>query len=1052
MGLSEEQKRVKEVEHAGRRDWNAGLMEFFVGNSRLVILVAIALLLGGALGLVSLQREGFPAVPLKMLFVQTVYPGAGSEEVERQITKPLEDALKDAEGVKEISSSSMNSFSMVSITLDAKADIDRETQEVRNKILAAETELPKDAEKPEISRWSTGGAAYVVGISGTKDNEALGDKLGNELSLIDGIKSVKPLIDRQKQITVDIDPQKLAETGIGVDQVVQILKGANVDFPVARLDLDNQSRSLVVVGALKSIDELKKVSIGFNPKTGRPLRLADIADIKTSVDDDGDIDRFGADDDGRLQVRSGTLLSIDLAKGADIIRTKEDVVRCIKRLRRDKVIPAKAQVSFVLDGAKDTNQQVDELISGAVGKKSNLWLLGGIQLVVIAMLLLVNFRAAVLAALSIPFSMAFTFIFLLAAGITLNTIVLFSLVLVLGLIVDPAIVIVESIQRYRDLGYEPLLAIKATGRRYGAGVFMATLTNWIVFLPFGVVSGIFGEIIRYIPLTVIPALVASYFVPIAILPWISKRFLKPRPVETADEGESLWRAARGMMKINKWVLARWWRQSAVVLLVLVLVGLSASLVTSGKVKVVQFSTPEDNTQLIANITFHKGLTDGARQAAAKKVEGLIKKEKGVDAFFYQTQGRDQMVTMIRLKDKRAAADKSKKIIGRLNTALKDQRTFEFQALELGYAPPESEYQIQVQLYDNNISELKKAAAKVGEHLKELPGVVKVDDGVNSDSEPEVRVVLDRPKAEAQGLGAYQVGQALKTLFDKSTVTKLDDKVHDRSLDVVLRMNSDSRPKLADDLKKLTVVNAKGVPVSLFEVAEVEKRQSLAKIERFEGQRFLTVRARVDDDSLFSVQGKLDKWLTDERLKDMGVAGKGNRGEYEDIAKSFKELFIALGIAIFLTYLVLVLQFRSFAQPMIMLFTIPPSMIGVFPLLWLLKNEFGFLELLGFTILVGIVENVAIFLIDYANQRIRQDGMDAKEAIILASGVRFRPIMVTKLVALGGLLPLAIESPFWRGMSVTIIAGIGLSGLFSMIIIPILFMWIVNIERRLGFEL
>ncbi|MDP1809024.1 MAG: efflux RND transporter permease subunit [Actinomycetota bacterium] len=1051
-GLTNEQKQIEEVEHGGRRDWNAKLVEFFVVNGRLVILVALALLIGGAFSLVSLQREGFPAVPMKILFVQTVYPGAGSEEVERQITKPLEDALEDAEGVKEISSNSMNSVSVIVVTLDAKSDIDRETQEVRNKILAVETDLPKDAEKPEIRRFETGGAAYIIGVSSLKDSGPLATELTNELSLVQGVKSVKPLVEKPKQIMIDVDPKKLAAAGLGLDRLILVLKGANVNFPVARLDLDHKSRSLVVIGALNSVDELKKVTVGFNPRMRQPVRLSDVAKVRVMTDDVEAIDRFGSQSGGRLKVRSGTLLAVNLAKGADIIRTRAKVADRLSELRRDKTISKSARVEFVLDGAKETNQQVAELISGAVGKKNNLWLLGGIQLVVIAMLLLVNFRAAILAALAIPFSLAFTFIFLMAAGITLNTIVLFSLVLVLGLIVDPAIVIIESIQRYRDLGYPPRLAVKATARRYGAGVFMATLTNWIVFLPFGVVSGIFGEIIRYIPLTVIPALVASYFIPIAILPWLAERFLKPRPVETEDEAESLWRAARAMMRANRWILARWWRQAAVILLALVLAGLSISLVATGKVRVVQFSSPEDNSLVMATATFAKGLTDHDRQAAAKTVEKGLRAEPGIESFFYQQQSRDQLVAYVRLKEKRGPKNKSKKIINRLDTTLDHHNNFEFQAIEAGYAPPESEYQIQVQLYDNNISELKSAAAKVGRYLKSVKGVVKVDDGVNSGSEPEVRLVLDRQKAEARGLGGFQVGQALKALLDKTTVTKFDDQVHDRSLDVMLRVDGDSRPKASDDLKELTLTDPTGKPVRLADIAKVEKRQSLAKIERFEGQRFLTVRARVDKDSLFKVQGKLDRWLTPKRVKALGISGKGNRGEYEDIAQSFKELFLALAIAIFLTYLVLVLQFRSFAQPMIMLFTIPPAMIGVFPVLWLLKNEFGFLELLGFTILVGIVENVAIFLIDYANQRIRQDKMDPKEAIILASGVRFRPIMLTKLVALGGLLPLAIESPFWRGMAATIIAGIGLSGIFSIVIIPILFMAIVNIERRLGFEL
>lgn len=1047
-----DRKREEEIEHLGRRDWNAKLVEFFVGNHRLVILIALAILVGGALGLVSLKREGFPQVPMKILMVQTVYPGAGSEEVERHVSKILEDALEGANWVEEIRSVSFNSFSNLVVELDQKADLDQAMQEIRNKVLAVESDLPKDAEKPKVTKIATGGAPFILGVSGPRDTGPLTATLVYELSQVAGVKSVKPLVDKEKQIVVKVEPKKLAAAGLALDQLIQILKGANVDFPVARVDLDGQNQSLVVVGALKSVGELKKVMVGFDRLKRRPIRLSDVARVEVKTAQSEEVDRFGVQVGGDLGVQSGTLLAVDLAKNADIIATRAAIAKRLRELEKDKVVKKTTRVDFVLDEAAETKKQVSELTSGAIGSRSNLWLLGGIQLVIISMLLLVNFRAAVIAALSLPFSLAFTFIVLMLLGLSFNTIVLFSLVLVLGLIVDPAIVIIESIQRYRDLGYEPRLAVKATARRYGAGVFMATLTNWIVFLPFGVVSGIFGEIIRYIPLTVIPALVASYFVPMAILPWLAERFLKPRPVDTAGEEESLWVVAKGMMAVNRWVLARRWRQWVVVMTAIVLAWLSLSLVGTGKVRVVQFSEPDDNPTLMATIKFDKGLTNERRQSIAKAVERELDSERGVKSFLYREQSRDQLTAQVLLKDERGEKDKSKKIVGRLNKTLGDRRDYEFQAQEIGYSPPQEEYQIRVQLYDNNIAELKLAAAKIGAFLKKQDGVNKVDDGVNSDTEPEVRLVLDREKAEAKGLSGFIVGQALKTLLDETKITKFDDRVNDRTLDVMLRVDGEEAPKLSEELADLTVTDRLGQPVKLADVAKVEKRRTMAKIERSGGQRVLTVLARVDDEKLFRVQRKLDKFLDADKLKELGISGKGNRGEFEEIAESFTELFIALAIAIGLTYLVLVLQFRSFAQPMIMLFTIPPAMIGVFPALYLAGSQFGFLELLGFTILVGIVENVAIFLIDYANQRIRQDGMDPKEAIILASGIRFRPIILTKLVAFGGLFPLAVESPFWRGMALTIITGIGLSGLFSMVIIPILFMFIVNVERRLGFEL
>lgn len=1045
-------KDHKQELEKGHNDWNARLVELFVNNPRLVMMLVLAVVIGGTSGLLSLRREGFPAIPVKILMVQTVYPGAGSEEVERQITKPIEEGLEGAEGIKETNSMSMNSFSNVTVTLEQKADIDKVTQELRNKLSTVESELPEDAEKPDINRFETGGPAFIIGVAGGT-GPARRDLI-DEVNQVPGVKSVKELVEKEERIVIRVKSDKLKKSGIPVDRLVGIIKGSNVDFPIGRLDLDGKNQSLVVRGALSSIGQLRKLAVGVDQRTGSPVTLRSVADISAEETGEDKIDRFGsASAEKAVAIREGSLLAVRLTDGVDMIRTKELIDEKLAQLRRDELLSKRVKVEFILDEALASRKQIDEIVGGAIGSRRNLWILGGIQLVLIAMLIFVNFRAAVLAALSIPLSLGVTFIALQVMGLAFNTIVLFSLVLVLGLIVDPAIVIVESLQRYRDLGFTPRESVIATGRRYGAGVFMATLTNWIVFIPFGVVSGIFGEIIRYIPLTVIPALIASYFVPIAVLPMFSERFLRARPVkdESADESESLWAAARGMMRVNEWILARWWRGVLVLAVALGLTGLSMNLVGSGNVRVVQFSTPEDNDRLVATIKFDKGLRAAQRNIIARGFERNLKQEPGVATFFYQEQDRDKLVAFLTLKNERDEDDRSKKIVARLGRAMDGGKDFEFQGAELSYAPPTEEYQVQVQLYDNNLSTLKKAAMDVGSFIKDLDGVEKVDDGVNSDSEPEVRVVLDRDKAEKLGLGGFQVGQALKAVFDETNVGKFDDKENDRTMDIVLKGDVGDRPEQIKKLEEVMISGAAGRPVPLSEISEIEETQGLARIQRFDGQRFLTVRARVDEDSLISVQRKVDRFLAPDKLKELEISGTGNKGEYEDIAQSFTELFIALLIAIGLTYLVLVLQFRSFSQPMIMLFTIPPSFIGVFPALWLLGSQFGFLELLGITILVGIVENVAIFLLDYANQLVRQDGMDPKDAIILASGVRFRPIILTKLVAFGGLLPLAIESPFWRGLAVTIMAGIGLSGLFSMMIIPILYVAIDRLERRLGIE-
>ncbi len=658
--------------------------------------------------------------------------------------------------------------------------------------------------------------------------------------------------------------------------------------------------------------------------------------------------------------------------------------------------------------------------------------------------------AALVAASAIPISFLLTLLWLYLAGVQLNTIVLFSLILVLGLIVDPAIVILESIQRYKDLGRDDLASVIETGRRYGAGLFIAVLTSIIVFIPFGIVSGIFGEIIKYIPATVIPALIASYFVPIGLLPIFSAKLLKakkPSGPITNDE-QQLWPAASFMMKLNRWVLQRVYRMIGILVLMVVLVGLSLSFVVRGQIPIVQFSAPNDTNALTVTVQYPKATTFAQRNAVVRQVESRISDRLGLENFFYLNQNADSATIFITLQDHREPENSSKRIKSRLDDAFSSIQGAEIITRELSVGPPESDYQVQVQLFADNLTTLEKAAQDVGTYLGKKSEVAKVDDGFTGKDQPEILILFDKNKLSNLGLSSSEVSQTLKNYLSENKVTKFNDSEKDQSLEVYLTPSAQSLPKTKADIENIFIYTPQGQKVGLTAVATVKETTVLDQIQRFNGSRFVNVQARLKNrNDLIKVQTDLNNYLTKDKLKSLGIASTGNRGEFDDIAKSFRELFIALVAAIFLTYVVLVLQFNSFTQPAIMLFTIPLAAVGVFPALYLVGGQLGFLEILGFTILVGIVENVAIFLIDYANQLVVERNLSLKEAVVIASGVRFRPIILTKVVALGGLLPLAIFSPFWRGLSSVIIGGILVSGFLSMTVIPIFYTWFGAIRKK-----
>ncbi len=1040
-------------------DWNAKIVRFFYDNSRLVWLIIIAALIGGTFSLMSFRREGFPAVSIKTVIVQTIYPGANSKEVESKVTKEVESAIKDAKGVKDFSSISQNSYSQVIVNFEESVDLDQAVSDLQNKLVIAKGSLPEDVEQPKVMTITTSGAAFVYGIAdgkGVNSSRIEAKKMADEIESVDGVKKASQK-DVKENVVVSVDSASLRKAGIPLSNIAQIVQAGNVDLPTGYLEIDGKKQSSIALGSISSLSDIENILIGVNPLTKAPVLLKDVAKVDKELAVSDNIDRFGVLKDGNVVSNEGVLLEVELTSDADIIRTKEKIDSAIADAKSEGKVDGGVVATTVYDMAKQTEDQVKEIMDASVGSKKNLFLLGGLQLLFLAMLLLVNWRAALISTLSIPFAFALTFISLKLTGTQLNTIVLFSFVLVLGLIVDPAIVMIEAIQRYRDLKYSSRNSVIESGRRYGASIMMAVLTSLLVFLPFGVVTGYFGQIIKYLPLTVIPALVASYIVPIALLPYLTRKILHREKgnKESAvfSEEENLSKASHFIMKLNTWILSNIWHKVTILAVSIVLIVLSFSLVATGKIQIVQFANPSDSPMLQAQATYQNGLTETQKNEAAKKIEDALIKEEGIKEYFFTNQSADGFWMYINLKDKSERKDKnnkSKEILARVidntkNITGLDDLLF----AEVITGPPSGGYQIKTQLATNDLAKLENASKRVGEFLQSAEHVTKVDDGFTGKTDPEIQISLNRTKVGIAGLSSFEVGSQIKSVIDQNQIGKFSDK-DGNNFDIFLTANS--KPKNIDELKKLPLLSRAGTIINLGDVADVTEGQGVGSIERYNGARFATVQARVDDTkNTATVQKTLDDYLTKDKLKELGIDSKLNKGDIGDITKSFTDLGVALIIAIVLTYLVLVLQFRSFSLPVIMLFTIPLSFIGVFPVLWITKSQFGFLELLGITILVGIVENVAIFLIDYANQLVKEKGLTPKEAIIKASGVRFRPILLTKLVALGGLLPLAIESEFWRGLSLVIIAGIGLSGFFSLVVIPILYVSIMKLRARVHKE-
>jgi HAE1 family hydrophobic/amphiphilic exporter-1 len=1025
---------------------------FFLQHKQLTAVLLLLVVVGGTISALSLRREGFPQVPAKVVVITTVYRGAAPAEVEQSITNQIESSIKDIGQVKSTSSTSGESFSSVVAMLDEQADVDSSVQEINSKISGLE--LPREAEKPEITVPTTGTSTWVFGLASDElDSQELlaqGRIFQSEVGQIKGIKRVQQISKATEKVYVTFDPAKLAATRVDASKISSTLQANNVNFPAgSNLTVDGARATALVAGRYANLDEL-----GATPLptvSGDTVALRDVATITREVDEEGSLNRVGIADGAGPVSHPGLVYGVDARSDADVLELNHTLTETLDRLQEDGTLSKQLKIVRLYDDAANTERQVDEIKAGAIGEKWDglgPWgyagfLVGGIWLLMLAMFLFVNLRTALIAGLAIPLSFFVTLMALYFNGITLNTLTLFAMILVLGLVVDPAIVVLESIQRYKDMGRKGTEGILAAISSIGYGLTMATLCSIIVFTPFGIVSGVFGEIIRFIPITVIPALVASFFVPLIFLAPMA-RFIKAHklpPGQPHDEEHALWGVSRWFKTANLFILNRAWLQIAVMLVAIIApIAVTAWLFTSGQVKSVQFSKPRDTLEALVGVSYLASYTDTQIKALADKTEEVLARHSEITDYYYVSQNNSGFTLHLNLTPVNERAAIAEDFVKTLRDELPSDSAEGIYptASTLSYGPPVNNFPVRVQVYDSDPKKLKAFATEVADHARALDGVIRVNDGFTENATNAVQIKLNSDAATDRGLSTAAVGAQLAALIGDQNLTKLS--TGDTQIDVVARYDGADKYNSLQTLRNVLIQTPTG-PVNLGSIATLTTDNGSSTIRHDNGQRFASIQVAIAPEAdQFKIQKDLNDFAKSKRaaygLSDDALESKG---EGDDITKSFGELFTALGIAILMIYLALALFFGSWLKPLIITFALPLSFLGVFPILAILKNEFGFLEILGLITLAGIVVNVGIFVIDYANHRVAE-GMAVKEAIAQATAVRFRPIFLTKVVALGSLLPLAIFSPFWRGLTSVIIAGILTSGILSLFTTPILYTW------------
>ncbi|MFA5009926.1 MAG: efflux RND transporter permease subunit [Patescibacteria group bacterium] len=1069
----------------GDRSFGRKFINLIFNNGQIVALLFVFVVIAGSVSFYFFQPQGFPSMNLNMAVITATYPGASALQVEDKIVKPIERAIAEVKSVDEYTAAANDSFAVMTVTFDDKTEMTSAMQDLEGKL--AGVELPEGVDKPKAKEIDVMGPTVMLAV--TLDNSNSGADwelyekakiIVDELETVKGVKEVKISNPLTPEIEITFDSAKLSQMGIQRTQVEALLKAAQFEMPLGSFYDEQQDKySLSVKRPLTEISELENMLIGPN------VRLKDIATIKQTINNNDYYNRVGSrENDGDEAIEDAGGMRIDRAVVLWVMaETNEDVLALGERLddkyaelEDDSRLSGNVRIIKVYDVAKYTGDQLSEIkksiIGGNIEALGSLgvigYLFGGITLVVLFLLIFVNWRVAVLAGLSIPLALGMTTAYLKLAGISINTIVLFSMILVVGLVVDPTIVFLEAMQRYREQGYSGKEAAIKTFNAVGLGVLLSAIANFVVFIPFGVVSGFFGQIIQYIPQTVIPAVVSSFIVPTLFFLPVGANWLKPsKKVQSQADGKS---ELVGVWAVSKWIgrlvtnllgngVGKQVARGLIILAAIIApIAIGGAFIATEQVKVVQFASTGDADMVMITGTLSDRWAFDKAIKVIDPVQQYLSKQKEVSKFAVYEQTGNSFVMVAELfpmverqdEDLRTAA----KLVEDANDYFGGLQGAEVVATMDESAPPQEAYPVSIRLFDQDLDKLQKAANDVEEFLKTQDGVTKTENSLKVDDKSSgTALVLDTNNL--MNLNPLALANVVKNQLDETEVInlKLDDEVYK----VITKM--DKTIDSLDEIKQLPVSTAVGSTMTgVISVPTVDnlitgtEAQAAQSIERLDGKRYVTIRAKVDSETdPLKVQSELTKYLDDDKLDALGLDAESateTEGVAGAITESFGQLFIALIIALFLIYIILVGFFRSILSPIIILFAVPLGFIGVFPAVAIATGQLGFLELLGVVAMAGIVVNVTILIIDFANQ-MRAKGMSAQEAIATSITVRFKPILLTKMTIFAGLMPLALFSPFWRGLATVIVFGIIVSGFLSFVTTPILYVWFDAMGKWFG---
>ena len=1029
---------------------------WFLHHKISVFVLLFIVIIAGFVSYVNLAVESFPQIKQPVVIVAVPYLGVAPGDMETLVAQPIENKLKEITKIKKMTSTSNEGATTLVVEFETDIDIDEAVRKVREKVDQAKPDLPNDIEEPIIQEINFENIPImlvsIVGEQSLVRLKKIAEDLQNKFEQINGVLDVNISGGLEREVKVNINPGRLKYYNIGVNDIIDAIRQENMTIPGGSVESGNLKYTVRIPGEFDNIEEIKRVVV--KTINGYPIYINDLADVE-----------FGYEDQlsySRLDKEASVTLSIQKRSGENIIRIADEIKRILGSY--ESKLPAKTSYVILADQSKDIRSMVNDLENNIIA---------GLLLVIMVLYFFMGARNGLLVGIAIPFSMLLSFIIISMLGYTLNMIVLFSLILALGMLVDNAIVIVENIYRHHEEGKSLMKAAREGSSEVAMAVLTSTVTTLFAFSPLIFWPVFVGEFMSYLPITLIITLSSSLFVAFVFNPVLASSFMKLDEKMKNLPGDRLLNRLIGRYeKILVWALNNRWKTVGMTGGAFIIMLVIFILFNHG----IEFFPDTEPSQAWIKVEAPIGTRLETSDIILREIEERIKNTADMEHFVTEV-GNVSNVFSFGLEG--GTPHKSQVTIDFLEKHQREKNSFEtlnevkekvegIPGARIDVSKPQegppTGNAVEIQIKGEDFTILNNISTDIQKKIKDVAGLTELRDNFEK-GKPELRIRIDREKAALLGLNTSQIASTIRTAINGTEASKF--RLGQDEYDITVRFGENFRKSYTDLLNLTIFYEGNHIPLANF--ATIDFSSGLSNINHVDGDRVITITADAFGRSSAEVLAEVKDHLENYQLPAEYTMTFAGQDTEQQAASEF--LSRAFMIALLLIFFVLVTQFNSVSLPFVIMVSVFLSFFGVFFGLLVTFRPFGIIMTgIGIISLAGIVVNNAIVLIDFI-QQMRKRGIAKMEAIIQGGKTRLRPVILTAITTILGLLPLttgfnidfiglfkgdftkfiqfgAESSQWWSNMGIAVISGLFFSTVFTLVVVPVLYDMLSDLESIL----